>query len=64
VSARWWGQFSTIVAIIFLVLFIFRGTVDFRTAIERPGEWHIGVWYNRGFLSIRLVKVALIWSWV
>lgn len=63
-SAGAWGQFTTIVALVFLVLFIFRGAVDFRTAIERPGEWHIGLWYNRGSISIRLVKLALIWSWV
>jgi hypothetical protein len=64
VSVEWWGQFTTIAAIVLLVWFITRGAVDFRIAIERPGEWHIGVWYNRGSISLRLVKLALIWSWV
>jgi hypothetical protein len=64
VNAASWGQFSTIAGIVLLVWFLSRGAVDFKTAIERPGEWHIGVWYNRGSISIRLVKLALIWSWV
>ncbi|MFL5481159.1 MAG: hypothetical protein ACJ8AK_03135 [Gemmatimonadaceae bacterium] len=39
VSVGWWGQFTTLVAIVFLVLFIFRGTVDFRAAAPSQSDY-------------------------
>lgn len=68
-NAHTLGQIAAVVASIVLGLIIFLlesaagRPLTFRIVNERPGEWHVGVWFDRDNFSLRFFKWALVWSY-